>query len=72
MAKKWIEVKNKCLECGKQVIAKYHKGDDVGKCYAEATEICPKCAGYGDELKKGDKIVYGEFKPGMIKKRESF
>lgn len=38
-----ITLTNKCCCCGGKVRASYTKGDEVGKAFAEACDVCVKC-----------------------------
>ncbi len=43
MIKNPVEIKIKCIDCGKYFYSVYPKGDEEQKCWAEAVDTCPKC-----------------------------
>lgn len=49
-----IVVENKCCCCGGKVEALYKDGDDTGKVFAEATDVCVNC------FKAGCRVLTGE------------
>ena len=50
-----LTVKNKCCCCGGTVLASYMEGDDMGKSFAEATDVCTDCFIAGCRVLTGEK-----------------
>ena len=50
-----ISINNKCCCCGGVTVAKYKKGDEVARAFAEACDVCPECFGAGCRVLTGEK-----------------
>jgi|GEM_PF-3558653 len=50
-----METERICSLCGKKFKCVFDDEDEVGKCYAEAWEICPSCwLGKNENSKEGE------------------
>ena len=51
----WATIKNKCCCCGGVATANYREGDETGKSFAEATDVCVACYMAGCMVLTGEK-----------------
>ena len=51
----WVSIKNQCCCCGGVASASYKERDEVGKSFAEATDVCGDCLGAGCRVLTGGK-----------------
>ncbi len=63
-----IIVINKCCCCGGKVESCYSEGDEVGRAYAEACDVCVKCYRDGCKTLTGDKCNITNEKQVQLKK----
>ncbi|KKM89160.1 hypothetical protein LCGC14_1251410 [marine sediment metagenome] len=48
-------ITNKCCCCGGNVLSRYEEGDEVGKAFAEVTDVCVGCFKAGCRVLTGNK-----------------